>query len=67
MTAPNLILCEACGSEGHLYNGHPNDPHPVYVGECPTCRGTGLMHAEIGLFPDREAKPDLAKSMGEKT
>lgn len=36
-----LVLCEHCGSEGHIYSGHPNDPNPRYVGECPVCEGDG--------------------------
>lgn len=36
-----LVLCERCGSEGRLYSGHPNDPNPRDVGECPDCNGDG--------------------------
>lgn len=36
-----FVLCEACGSEGHEYSGHLNDPHPRYVGPCRYCDGKG--------------------------
>lgn len=35
------ILCRNCLSEGRIYVGHPNDPHPRDIGECPICEGTG--------------------------
>jgi hypothetical protein len=45
MCETQFILCEACGSEGRIYSGHPNDPHPRDEGPCPVCEGTG--RAEI--------------------
>jgi hypothetical protein len=40
-------LCRRCGSEGRLYSGHPNDPHPVDAGECPDCGGTGFESRDV--------------------
>jgi hypothetical protein len=37
----HLILCQNCGSEGRIFVGPPNDPHPRDIGECPVCEGTG--------------------------
>lgn len=37
-----IVLCEACGSEGRVLTGHPNDPHPHDAGPCPHCNGAGL-------------------------
>jgi hypothetical protein len=25
---PLIVPCQACGTEGQRYAGHPNDPHP---------------------------------------
>lgn len=44
-----MVLCEACGGEGRIYSGHPNNPHPREIGPCPTCEGTGLQIVEV--FP----------------
>lgn len=44
-----LILCEACGSEGRIYRGHPNDPHSRDDGPCPECNGRG--EVEVALEP----------------
>lgn len=41
MNDPRFIPCQACGSEGRRYSGHPNDPNPVDEGECGVCEGTG--------------------------
>lgn len=41
-----LINCRACGGEGRVLKGHPNDPHPRDCGPCPTCDGTGIELAE---------------------
>lgn len=43
LTEHDAILCDHCGSEGRLYSGHPNDPHPRDIGECPTCKGSGAL------------------------
>ncbi len=41
MANERILPCEACGSEGRIYSGHPNDPHPRDEGPCPWCEGTG--------------------------
>lgn len=41
MTDPRIVPCEYCGSEGRIYVGHGNDPHPRDDGPCPACEGTG--------------------------
>jgi hypothetical protein len=59
MTETRFVLCEWCGSEGRLYSGHGNDPHPHDDGPCPACKGTGL--EEVAVEPitleDLEAVP----------
>lgn len=47
MSDTRFVLCERCGSEGRLYSGHPNDPHPRDEGECPNCRGSGLEEIDV--------------------
>lgn len=39
MNDPRFINCEACGSEGREFDGHPNDPHPRDCGPCHVCGG----------------------------
>lgn len=41
MSDERIIPCQACGSEGRRYSGHPNDPDPVDNGPCEVCEGTG--------------------------
>lgn len=48
MCSERIILCEACGSEGRIYEQHWTyerdcGPHldDVDVGACPYCDGTG--------------------------
>jgi hypothetical protein len=50
---PVLVLCEACGSEGRRYSGHPNDPHPRDEGPCSECGGTGEL-----LVPSEPAEEE---------
>ena len=51
-----LVPCEACGSEGRIYRGHPNDPHPRDCGPCPECGGTGEIEGELIIMEDLEWK-----------
>lgn len=37
-----IVLCEACGSEGHVYRAARGAPYETDCGECPCCEGTGL-------------------------
>jgi len=56
--------CPTCHGEGHLYSGHPNDPHPRYEGVCPTCEGAGQIEVETEPvdFDDLDALvPTLAE------
>ena len=41
MNDPRIVPCEHCGTEGRIYRGHANDPHPRDCGPCPACEGTG--------------------------
>lgn len=41
MSDVRIVLCDACGSEGRIYCGHPNDPNPRDCGPCTECDGTG--------------------------
>lgn len=60
-----LVLCEACGSEGRIYGGHPNDPHPRDEGQCPCCEGTGLMLIDVEpAAPDGMAAEDAEAADG---
>lgn len=38
-------ICERCGGEGHIFGGHPNDPHPRHVGKCEGCGSSGWIEA----------------------
>jgi hypothetical protein len=38
---PRIVPCEHCGSEGRIYEGYGNDPHPRDCGPCLVCEGTG--------------------------
>lgn len=53
---PRIVNCESCGSEGRVYVGHPNDPHPRDGGECEECDGTGreIIEAEPIEMEDLE-------------
>lgn len=38
MCFERIVLCDACGSEGLLYHGDPDDG---WIEDCPYCEGTG--------------------------
>src|SRR5262245_48683857 len=57
-----IVLCEACGSEGRIYSGHPDDPNPTDCGPCPVCDGTG--EAVIKAFPCDETDLDELDAIG---
>lgn len=42
-----FINCEYCGTEGRIFRGHPNDPHPRDAGPCPVCDGEGVVETEV--------------------
>lgn len=47
---PNVrtVLCETCGSEGRIYRQHVTNPYDeADHGECPDCRGNGLVEVEV--------------------
>lgn len=52
-----FVPCEACGSEGRIYRGHPNDPNPTDEGPCPVCEGTGMMEVEVEAAVDHPKMP----------
>jgi hypothetical protein len=44
--SPLFVNCEHCGTEGRIFRGHPNDPHPHDAGPCPVCGGAGVVEIE---------------------
>jgi len=42
MTRPVLVLCETCQSEGYIYTSD-GGPDETCHGECPDCKGTGMV------------------------
>jgi hypothetical protein len=43
-----FVPCEVCGSEGRIYRQHVTNPYEeVDHGECPECRGSGMMEVEM--------------------
>jgi len=58
-----IVPCEACGTEGRIYRGHPNDPHPRDAGPCPVCEGTGSEVIETWPIEmdDFDAQPEETK------
>jgi hypothetical protein len=47
MSEHRIVPCEHCGTEGRIYSGYSNDPHPKDEGPCPACEGTGGEIVEV--------------------
>lgn len=60
MSDVRIVPCEACGTEGCRYFGHPNAPDHEYCEPCPYCEGTGgeIVTVEpVGLIDLDELAP----------
>lgn len=67
MTDLRIIGCEHCGTEGRIYSGHPNDPHPRDCGPCPVCDGECSVVIEVEPIEmeelDRANCPDCGQRL----